>query len=544
MKKRIRTIVLDVSAFVLGGMLLWWAVAPLFHPGLFPTIDNISVVRMEEMAHELKRGQFPVRHVADLGRGRGYMLYNFYAPLPFYIGAAQILAGINPVGALKRTYLLAVLLAFVGMVLLGWTFFGRVGGVVSGIAYVYGPFVGYDIYWRGGVGEIWAMAWLPWVFWAFYGLRQGKRTAMVFGAISLAGLLLSHNLTTYLAVPFLVFWTGYQTSWHKREIRGLAVSFFLGLGISAFFWIPAVAEKRYLWVSYLQPGIGAMAEGLLGWNIFAVLFSKFVPLVTNWFSFLVPLAIFVYMQMIPSGSPLARRPLKIAGILFCIAIAMTTVLTKPLWTTFYPVFYIVQFPWRFHVFASLFGAFLIGGMVVCVPKKITLVVALGVIAAVMIVIRPNFLPKSYEFVDKYRPEDPCGTTWGVEYLPTWVTTCLKTPASVPMEVVFGDASIANVTKNVRQYEASVTVAQKSVLRVHEYYYPGWTVVVDGKPTPVDYRNRYGLVEFSLMPGSHLVTVAFVDTPTRAVSNVTSLVSLAALVVLTVLLIRRHFYTLT
>ena len=88
-----------VFSFFVFGIILFISVKPLLHPGLFPTIDNISVVRLQAMADEMRMNRFPLRHVAQLGKGHGYMLYGYYAPLPFYVGAAMNIAGNNLVGA-------------------------------------------------------------------------------------------------------------------------------------------------------------------------------------------------------------------------------------------------------------------------------------------------------------------------------------------------------------------------------------------------------------------------------------------------------------
>ncbi|HSA83405.1 MAG TPA: hypothetical protein VLF20_00780, partial [Patescibacteria group bacterium] len=70
---------------VLG--LSYWAVAPFFLPGFFPMHDDTQVARVFEMHKALIDGQFPVRWVADLGYHYGYPIFNFYAPLAYYIGA-------------------------------------------------------------------------------------------------------------------------------------------------------------------------------------------------------------------------------------------------------------------------------------------------------------------------------------------------------------------------------------------------------------------------------------------------------------------------
>src|SRR3989344_7467864 len=57
----------------------------LTKPGFFPTQDFIYVARVYEMNRALTDGQFPVRWAPDFRYGEP--LFNFYEPLPYYIGA-------------------------------------------------------------------------------------------------------------------------------------------------------------------------------------------------------------------------------------------------------------------------------------------------------------------------------------------------------------------------------------------------------------------------------------------------------------------------
>ena len=69
------------------------AIYPFFHSGFFPIHDDTQVQRVFEMKTALKDGMFPVRWVPDLGYGYGYPIFNFYAPLPYYIGGFINLLG-------------------------------------------------------------------------------------------------------------------------------------------------------------------------------------------------------------------------------------------------------------------------------------------------------------------------------------------------------------------------------------------------------------------------------------------------------------------
>ncbi|MCJ7792887.1 MAG: hypothetical protein MUP45_02835, partial [Candidatus Marinimicrobia bacterium] len=87
------------------------AIVPLFHPGFFPMHDDTQVVRVQQMAQALRDNQLPVRWVGDLGYGYGYPIFNFYAPLAYYVGAGFNLIGFGALQATKLMFLCGILLS-------------------------------------------------------------------------------------------------------------------------------------------------------------------------------------------------------------------------------------------------------------------------------------------------------------------------------------------------------------------------------------------------------------------------------------------------
>ena len=75
------------------------SIFPLMQKGYFPMHDDTQVARVISMTRAIQDGQFPVRSVKDLGYGFGYPLYNFYGPLPYYVGSFFSLIGYSPLDA-------------------------------------------------------------------------------------------------------------------------------------------------------------------------------------------------------------------------------------------------------------------------------------------------------------------------------------------------------------------------------------------------------------------------------------------------------------
>src|SRR3989344_2128292 len=114
-------------------ILSFWAIEPLLIQGFFPIHDDTQVVRVFQMAQALTDGHFPVRWVKDLGYGYGYPIFNFYAPLPYYIGGLLTMLDLNALIATRMMMGIGVLLAGIFMYLFSRKFWGEVGGLVSGL---------------------------------------------------------------------------------------------------------------------------------------------------------------------------------------------------------------------------------------------------------------------------------------------------------------------------------------------------------------------------------------------------------------------------
>lgn len=514
--------IVEILVAVLGSLIVvGLASLPLFHAGLFPTMDNISIVRLQSMATQLVTGQFPVRYSSDLAHGHGYGLFNYYAPLPFYAGSLIHLIGINVVGALKRSYFIALIFAACGMAGLSNAFFGPLGAAISVALFVFAPYVGYDIYWRGDVGEAWAMSLVPWVLWfVFRAMKQAKRWDAVIAGFWWSMVILSHTLTAYMASAFLLFWTVVWCRYMRKSvwipISILAVSF----GLSAFFWLPVAVTRGQIWVMYLQATKADMLTGTVSRSIRQLLFPSFIPAITNWFTLLVPL-IGCVVVMKYCRTKLTRFVVYMALGLFLFAGIMASSLSGFLWDKLFPVLYMFQFPWRFLTMLTVFGAFLSGGIALA-PQKYRYVIMTIFVAAAIFVNWHNFRPRSYEFVDRYVAEDPCGTSWGFEYLPTSIKTCLKTTWEKPYHIEAGDIRILSFHEFPRQGELTVQASTSGVLQWGRYYSSGWEARIDGKVTDSIPSYPYGLVEISIPSGTHRIVFRLQSTPLQRVSNGVSL----------------------
>ena len=158
-----------ILIFTLSVLVVW----PILMPGYFSHHDNLQAMRIFEMRRCFADFQIPCRWVPDMGFGNGYPLFNFYGPLSYYLGAvASFLLGY--IWSAKLLFFLPLVFGGLGMYFLGKELFGKIPGTVSAILYLFAPYRALDSYVRGAVGESFALAIIPLVYYLYLRLIKTK----------------------------------------------------------------------------------------------------------------------------------------------------------------------------------------------------------------------------------------------------------------------------------------------------------------------------------------------------------------------------------
>ena len=229
----------------------------LVRPGYFPMHDDMQVMRLYQLEKCFADGQIPCRWVPDQGYGYGYPQFNFYSPLPYYVMYVFRLVGFSLLACVKIGFILSLFLSALAMFALGRWLWGNIGGSVSALLYLYAPYRAMDVYNRGAMAEAWAFVFLPLIFLGIGRWVVKKRWQdLALLSFGLMGLFLSHNVTTLITIPFglawAVIWLVKEKKW--SAVKGLALAGFLGLGLAAFFVLPAFLEKKFVHVETMLMG--------------------------------------------------------------------------------------------------------------------------------------------------------------------------------------------------------------------------------------------------------------------------------------------------
>ncbi|MGD9099689.1 MAG: 6-pyruvoyl-tetrahydropterin synthase-related protein, partial [Anaerolineae bacterium] len=240
--QRIKQIGLFVTVVLLTGV----ALTPLLRADAPCTHDGgLHYFRIVAMRHALGNGLLSSRWSPDLAFGYGYPFFNYRAASSYYLGLTLYLFGLPLPLALNMVYALSLVGSALGAYLLGRDLFGRRAGLVAAVAYTYAPYSFIDALTRGNMPESVALALLPFILWAFRRLLlSGRPRYLLLSSGILALLWLTHNISSLLFTPFLALYL--LVVWWVRGRRDYlvvaGVALVLGVGLTAFFWMPAILE--------------------------------------------------------------------------------------------------------------------------------------------------------------------------------------------------------------------------------------------------------------------------------------------------------------
>lgn len=216
----------------------------LFKPGFYSSDDGQwMVIRLTAFHESFRSGQIPVRWLSRLNHEYGYPVMNFLYPLPFYLAEPFYALTGDPAIAVKIVMGLAVISMAAGSFIL-FKKWGTVAGIVGAITYVYSPYIAYNLYTRGSLGELVALGIVPWIF-----LAVSSRKFLL-SSILIAGLITAHNVVALLFLPFIIFYNIYN-NYKGYKIQAI-LPLILAFVLSGFFWLPALTEYRLVRASQIS----------------------------------------------------------------------------------------------------------------------------------------------------------------------------------------------------------------------------------------------------------------------------------------------------
>lgn len=532
--------------------------------GFFEPHDLHHIADIYEMARALESGQIPPRLGPDFSFGYGYPLFNFYYLLPFYIGALFFFISGSLTVSFKLVFLLGVILSVWGMYLFLKEFVGTFSSLVGSFLFLYTPYRAVQIYVRGAIGEALSLAILPYVCWVLVILLRQPKNKKIIATASLttAFFILSHNFLWALSMPYiaLLIFALVNKKVLKQTFKSLIQVAMLSLGMTFFWWLPALLEQKL--VSSATPfplidhfpsikqlivpswGYGASLPGPKDDLSFQVGVVNLVVFVIN------------FLLLFLRKKTLDKKILRLgiwAIVGFLVSFIMMNIRTYPIWRIL-PFHDFIQFPWRLLIFTTFFTAISAGILVEMVQSK-------KVVLGVLII----FLSLAYTF-NYFKPSQVFNKTddeylsrmfanrslkgekkevsnkylsWSEDYLllPKWT---FQRPSSLPSSKIEISDGVVEKVREISgvHWLAKINAEKQTKLTFNSYFFPGWFAKLDGNFLKITPGIPFGQIEATIPPGIHIVEFFWRETNLRIFADLIGLVS--GIIVLSFLFKIKHF----
>ena len=498
------------------------ALWPFFRRGYFESHDGEwMVIRFSAFHQTLSSGQFPVRFVDRLNNNYGYPVLNFLYPLPFYFAEIPKVLGFGFVNSIKIIFVVSTVASVVIMFWALTQVFSKEAGFAGAALYLFAPYRFVDLYVRGSIGENLAFAIIPLILGVLFKIAKGSKIFLPILSISVALLILSHNVT---AAIFLPLFMAISIVLVKQDKVKVLTAFFVGILISTFFWLPAIYDLKFVRLSQIK--VSSIGDHLVGPSGLFIPSWGYGPSPGSADGLstqigIVSLAVVIFALVIRFAKGI-KHPL--TDILLAVFLASAFLMTKfsaYLWQNI-PYMDIMQFPWRLLSMTVFISAFLTS-YVIETNKKRNILAMLIVLAAIISTV---VYTKPRAFVDRpdtFYSTNEDTTTVQNEYLPLWVKVNPKERADQKI-VVSKESTVLKEKIAPANYQATIKAKQDSPVQVNTIYFPGHKVTIDGTETLIDYQNNHGLITFQLPKGEHQVIITYTKTPIHLFSEIISLVA--------------------
>lgn len=564
------------------------ALSPLFTATPTQSADGLlHLYRLVQLNSLWQNGILFSRWLPDLAFGYGLPLFNYYAPLVYYLTTPLHLLGIPFTLSLNLSLAGALWFGAVGIFCFARALFAQVvlppplqndgagqenaspepAALLAALAFLYSPYFLFNALQRGNLAEQWALAFAPFALWRFLRLVQkadGLNWSLA--VLSFAAVMLSHNVTSFLFAPLLFFFTVFcivstpsraaspptgSIFYISRFLLPL-LAFVSALALSAFFWLSALLERDFVQIArvivtpdfdYHFNFVPPLELGSLLPRADTGLLNPLFPATLGAVQVILALVSIILL----ATRFRVRRVLPIVALVMA-AMSLTALMlsfSQPVWDAF-TLLAFVQLPMRLRGLVGLCLAPVIGVSLYGLAARWRTVAACAVIVGIVLTALPMLYPRYTRAV----PPNPTlaamyayeadtgaiGTTSFGEYLPVWVSNppdkspFQETPASGELQnrlVIPEGVTLCGMEIRPTLETACTASSDSWHALFHSFYFPGWEASLDGQPLTVTPTPRTGLVSF-VVPAGGILTLAYVGTTVEHFSEWLSLASAAVL----------------
>lgn len=546
MKKLLLIVITLIIIFFLGRNLLPSKFGFDYH-------DSTQPARIKEFTFNLKSGQIPPRIASGFSFNLGYPIFNYYAPTAYWITSVINMLGVDPINSIKISFLILLVIAFIGMYLLANKLIGYPAGIIAGTLLASSPWMAVQIFIRGDLAEAWFIALFPLVL---YLLKKNadinNRLLFFTTVVTTSFLLTSHNLLSMVgSVILFVFILVIKKSLLKNFIA-LILAFLL----AGYFFLPALTEiknthaieiatKTTLYSNFLclkQIWTGAWGYG-----------ASVVGCENDGMAFMVGKLMIILGVLGSLWGILNFKKTKNKLLFICLifisllSVFMTLYQSEFIWKLGDPYSKIFQFSWRFLDFVII-SLSLLAGYLIINNKNIFIKAGLIILVIINIFYNTKFFTKfpinlqklTYDLLS----EQYINTSvvyYVPEYLPItasykeWIRhQPKKTSYKIDQylnkgPVVSKDFFPVITVKDSFFYKESKTLLEGTyILNIH--YLPYWQIYLNGKPFKPTNLDKLGR-PFIKLNTPTTIKIVYQQTPIEKMGNIITLLTIVALLVI-------------
>lgn len=538
MKKFFILIIFLVSVFALKN--LWGSQFYTSHDG------QAHLARLYQFNQVLHDGQFPARWAGQFAGERGYPVFIFAYPLPYWVAEIFYFSGFNLAVSVKLVFALFYILSGLAMFLLAAKLFkNNLAALVSSILWLWAPYRFVKIFVTASLGESAALFFIPLIFLCLWNLAKKPNTRnFLYLALALSGLYLTHLITLIIFLPLMLCFAAFLI-WQQKQrgkiFKFLVFSFLLSISLAAFYLLPAIYEIKF--TQYRQVLKREYFNQFVEFN--KLLYSpwgygapKFGPGelslqlgASQWLA--VVLSVLVLLK--------SKKNSLYLGILFLgnffLGIFLMLEKSRFLWDFLTPL-QSVDTPWRFLSLSIFCSSLLAGWIIIQLKKKYLVWGLLGVLIFLAFWGNRNHLRVNLAinyYTDQYFSQYFwVGSGWD-EYRPIWLKDTYHKPPKKRLEVLEGECTWQEKAKKSNLIILETNCQKEAQVLVHLAYYPGWKIKVNGEDKTANVISNLGrsqgLLQFTVPAGYAEIIISFKETSFRLLADCLSLFGLLVFIYL-------------
>ena len=521
------------------------------HEGIPYTHDGENhLARFANYKVALKEGQLPPRFAPNLLNHYGYPVFNYNYPLANIISVPFSILKFHYELTFKLIIFFALLMGSLGVIRWLSQYSSKKLPILAAlVAYLSGPSLISALLFRGNIGEILAYSLWPWLFFSISEATKKLSSKKLLVFIFLwTAFLLAHNISVFIAAfVFLIYgvWQFLVTKERRRFATQIATILISSIGLSLWFWLPAIAEMKEVVVSqaanqreYLLH-FPTLKQLLYSPLTFGYSYPGPVDTLSFWLGWTIPFSLLLVSAIFLANSISKQftfkqilnyfrsHPLGIYILLLLLSLFLQLEISSTVWQLL-PNFRLIQFPWRFGMLSTIVSL----PVLVWLLQKNQQLITRGIWLVLVVQLLLVFQARPIDYVAKQKSEyDLHGGTTSTqnENVPFTFRYLLIADWQPSPSVFSGEAEIAKVeywNGSDRLYR--VNVVTPTVLVEPTMYFLGWETQIRNVVTSsdsfknvtyIDSDEIQGRIAYRLEPGIYQVRTRFTqNTPARHIGN--------------------------